>query len=206
MTRQMAIFHSVLGVRPGILDAAARLRAAGYDVRVIDQYDGRVFDDYAQAIAFAEDIGYPRLMESALEATADLDDGFCCVGFSNGGGMSEYVALRRRVSGVVLCSGTLPLPLLASVFPPEWEVSSDWPAHTPVQMHYAQDDPYRIPGAVEDFMQTVQHSGAAASFWEYPGAGHLFADPSLPGEFDETSAALLWERVLRFLNELSAGA
>ena len=42
----IALFHSVLGVRPGVLDAAARLRAAGHEVLVGDQYGGRVFDDY----------------------------------------------------------------------------------------------------------------------------------------------------------------
>lgn len=42
-TASIALFHSVLGVRTGVLDAAARLRAAGHDVQVVDQYDGRVF-------------------------------------------------------------------------------------------------------------------------------------------------------------------
>lgn len=43
----IALFHSVLGVRPGVQDAAARLRARGHEVLVVDQYDGRSFDDYA---------------------------------------------------------------------------------------------------------------------------------------------------------------
>lgn len=30
------------------------------------------------------------------------------------------------------------------------------------------------------------------------GAGHLFTDPSLPDEYDEQAAALLWQRVLAF--------
>ena len=34
---QVALFHSVLGVRPGIHEAATRLRAAGHDVLVVDQ-------------------------------------------------------------------------------------------------------------------------------------------------------------------------
>src|SRR5512135_3673085 len=51
---QIALFHSVLGVRAGVHDAAERLRAAGHDVRVVDQYGGRVFDDYRQAGAYAE--------------------------------------------------------------------------------------------------------------------------------------------------------
>jgi len=42
----IALFHSALGVRPGVLDAADRLRAEDHKVVVVDQYDGRVFDDY----------------------------------------------------------------------------------------------------------------------------------------------------------------
>lgn len=38
----VALFHSVLGIRDGVHDAAVRLRAAGHEVRVVDQYDGRV--------------------------------------------------------------------------------------------------------------------------------------------------------------------
>jgi len=52
MTR-IALFHSVLGLRPGVEAAAEVLRAAGHQVRVVDQYDGRVFSDYSEADAFA---------------------------------------------------------------------------------------------------------------------------------------------------------
>jgi len=55
----IALFHSVLGVRPGVAAAADRLRAAGHDVLVVDQYEGRVFDDYDEADEFAQAIGCP---------------------------------------------------------------------------------------------------------------------------------------------------
>jgi hypothetical protein len=41
----VALFHSVLGVRAGILDAQVRLRSVGHSVRVIDQCGGRHFDN-----------------------------------------------------------------------------------------------------------------------------------------------------------------
>ncbi len=92
---EVALFHSVLGVRPGILDAAERLRAAGHEVLVVDQYDGRVFDNYDEADAFVEAIGFPELMGRAAAAVEALRDGFLAAGFSNGGGMAEYVATGR---------------------------------------------------------------------------------------------------------------
>ena len=97
----VALFHSVLGVRPGVRDAADRLRAAGHVVHVVDQYDGRVFDSYEEASAFAEGIGYPALMASALAAVEGLPEDLVVMGFSNGGGMATYVAGNRPVAKTV---------------------------------------------------------------------------------------------------------
>ena len=103
----IALFHSVLGVRPGVTEAADRLRSAGYKVLVVDQYDGHLFDDYDEADKFAQGIGYPALMGRAAQAVEDLPDGFITAGFSNGGGMAEFVATVRPVAGVLMLSGVL---------------------------------------------------------------------------------------------------
>jgi dienelactone hydrolase len=185
----IALFHSVLGVRPGVLDAAQRLRAAGHTVEVVDQYDGRVFDDYEAAGAFAEEIGYGDLMGRALAGVAGLPDGFVALGFSNGGGMAEFVATRRPVSGVVMISGTLPLAMIGV---------DSWPAGVPAQVHYAVDDPHRQQEWVDAVLGSVRAAGATVEMFDYPGAGHLFTDPSLPAEYDPATADLLWTRVLDF--------
>ncbi len=189
----IALFHSVLGVRPGIGDAADRLAAAGHEVLVVDQYDGRVFDDYAEAGAFAESIGYPALMGRALEAVAGIPDGFVAAGFSNGGGMSEYVATRRRVAGVLMLSGALDLAVLGV---------DAWPAGVPAQIHYTVDDPFRSQDWIDAVAGQVRAAGASVDVFDYPGAGHLFTDPSLPDEHDEQAAELLWSRVLPFCDEV----
>lgn len=61
------LFHSVLGNRPGMKQAAALLREAGHTVHLIDQCDGIFFDDYTPAIAGPVVTG----------------------GFSNGAGMAQ---------------------------------------------------------------------------------------------------------------------
>ncbi|WP_343922434.1 hypothetical protein [Rhodoglobus aureus] len=94
----IALFHSLLGARPGFHDAAERLRAEGHDVTAVDQYDGLTFDSYDEASEFAEAIGYPALMGLAAQSVAHLPDGFIAAGFSNGGGMGirRGVRLPRR--------------------------------------------------------------------------------------------------------------
>lgn len=185
----IVLFHSVLGVRPGVSEAADRLRTEGHDVVVVDQYDGRVFDDYDEASEFAGSIGYPTLMGLAEQAVSDLPDGFVAAGFSNGGGMAEFVATRRPVRGVLMLSGALDLAMIGV---------EAWPHGVPAQVHYTIDDPFRSQAGIDAVAAQVNEAGASIEIFDYPGAGHLFTDPSLPNEFDADAAELLWSRVLPF--------
>jgi len=185
----IVLFHSVLGVRPGVREAAGRLRAAGHKVLVVDQYGGQVFDDYGEASAYAESIGYPQLMRRAAAAVESLPDGFIAVGFSNGGGMAEYVATRRRVAGVLMLSGALPLEMLGV---------EAWPGGVPVQIHYTVGDPFRRDDWIDAVAAAVRAAGASAEVFDYAGGGDLFTDASLPDEYGRDAAESLWERVLAF--------
>jgi dienelactone hydrolase len=186
---QIALFHSVLGVRRGVLDAAELLRSEGHDVEIVDQYDGQVFDDYEEASAYAADLGYPVLMERAISAVEQLADGFIAAGFSNGGGMSEYVATRRHVAGVLMLSGALPLEMLGT---------SPWPSGVPAQIHYTLDDPFRQQESIDAVSKAIHSAEAPVEIFDYPGSGHLFTDVSLPLEYDAASSELLWQRVIAF--------
>jgi dienelactone hydrolase len=192
----IALFHSVLGVRDGVRDAAALLAGHGHDVRVVDQYDGRTFDDYAEASEFAESIGFPALMQRAVEDTADLPGPFVSAGFSNGGGMAEHVAASRAgdVAGVLLLSGTLPLEM----------IGAQWPAGVPAQIHYTLDDPFRQQDWVDSVARSVREAGGEVEVFDYPGSGHVFTDASKVDEFQPDEAKLLWERVLDFLARVDA--
>lgn len=150
---QVALYHPSFGVTPGVEDAAARLRAAGHDVLVVDQYDGRVFTDYDEAGVFVAERGFPALMAQAVDAVAELSDGFFVMGFSNGGGMATYVALQRRIAGAILCSGALPMHLVGG---------DPWPTGVPAQLHATVDDPRRPAGHVESVMRSVSKAGADA--------------------------------------------
>jgi dienelactone hydrolase len=195
----IALFHSVLGVRPGVLDAAHLLHAAGHDVHVVDQYGGKVFDDYDEAGKLADQIGYAALMASAAEAVRELPEQLVVVGFSNGGGMAEFVATQRPVTGVVMLSGALPLEMLEA---------DAWPAGVPAQIHYSLDDPHRKQEWIDAVAAQVREAGARVQVFDYPGGGHLFTDASLPREYDRQSAELLWSRVLPFCDaaEVAAGS
>jgi len=192
---QIALFHSVLGVRPGVLDAAERLRADGHDVLVPDLYEGRVFDEYEPAMQYAEEeLGSFEVMRRGLAAVADLPDGFVTAGFSAGGGSAVLVATRRPVAGVLLFAGA---------FLVEW-LGADvrWPAGVPAQLHYTLGDPFREQGEIDGTVAQVHAAGGRIDTFDYPGDGHLFTDASLPKEYDADSTELLWQRSLGFLRGL----
>ena len=188
----IALFPSVLGVRPGVLDAAERLRRDGHEVLVADLYDGRTFDDYPPALAFAEEeLGHAELLRRARAAVAGLPDGFVSAGFSLGCVMAVHVATQRPVSGVLMLAGAIPVS--------EFGGDATWPAGVPAQTHSTLADPWREQEAVEQAVRDVEAGGGTLEVFDYPGTGHLFTDPTLPDEYDPVATETLWSRVLPFV-------
>lgn len=188
----IALFHSVLGIRPGLLEFADDLRSAGHEVHVIDQNDGKVFDEYEPAMAHMESVGFPALTAKAVEAVADLPDGFVTAGFSNGAGMGEFVAGRRPVSGVLMFAGAIGL---------EW-LDMTWPAEVPAQIHTTVDDPWREQDAIDSVAKSVQEAGGEIEVFDYPGSGHVFADSSKADEYQPAEADLMLTRIKAFLDRI----
>ncbi len=200
---EIVLFHSVLGVTPGIQSAAARLQVAGHRVHVPELYDkGVVFSDYKKAQAYVEKVGVATLLERTSEAVAKVPSKVVYAGFSNGGASAEYMALTKPgAQGVLLFHAALPLPLLAKI---AGKPIKAWPAKVPVQVHYSIDDPYRRQIWVQELEKSVHDSGAAYSFCEYPGSGHQFSDQSLKAEYNPISAEAMWSRALSFLSDIDA--
>lgn len=188
----IALFPSVLGVRQGVLDAAERLREDGHDVRVIDLYEGRTFDDYDTAMPFAwEEVGLTTLNARALDAVAGLRDGFVTAGFSLGCIMAVYVATQRPVSGVLMVAGAIPASALGD--------GVRWPAGVPTQTHSTLHDPWREQEEIDAAVRDVEGGGGTIEVFDYPGSGHLFTDPSLPAEYDPDATEAFWGRALPFV-------
>jgi dienelactone hydrolase len=183
----VVLFHSVLGVRAGVTDAADRLRADGHDVVVPDLFEGRTFDAYLPAMAFADELGMPTLFARGLEAVAEVPDGFVVAGFSMGSNVAGHVATQRPVAGLLQLAGVSIL---------EWfgdEVT--WPDGLRSQAHQTLDDPFREPEVLEQVIRELP----GLEVFDYPGTGHLFNDPTLPDEYDAAATELLWSRVLPFV-------
>src|SRR5215216_1680182 len=134
---EIVLFHSALGLRPGVTAAAYRLRAAGHTVHVPDYYDGEVFDDLDEGLRKCDALGYAEIVRRAREAVAELPAGLIFAGFSLGAVPAELLAASRPgARGALLIHSAIPVEALG-----EFGVER-WPEGVPVQVHYADDDPW----------------------------------------------------------------
>ena len=188
----IALFHSVLGVRQGVIDAADRLRQDGHEVLVPDLFDGRTFEAYDPAMHFAwEELGQATILRRALDAVAHLPDGLVAAGFSLGCVPAAHVATSRPASGVLMLSGAIPVSAFGD--------GRQWPAGLRAQTHAMVDDPWRDEDELAQAVRDVEAGGGGIEVFDYPGRGHLFTDPTLPDEYDPVATELLWSRVLPFV-------
>jgi dienelactone hydrolase len=197
---EVVLFHSVLGLRPGVIAAADRLRAAGHTIHTPDLFDGEVFDDLDDGQRKEEALGYQEIARRAKEAVAELPAELIFAGFSLGAVHAEVLAASRPGAlGVVLMHGAVPVESLSEFFGVD-----RWPEEVPVQVHYAAGDPWvEAEEEVAPLGDDVRGAGATFEAHAYPCSGHLFADSALP-EYDRASSEAMWERVLDFLNRIDA--
>jgi dienelactone hydrolase len=195
---EIVLFHSALGLRPGVASAADRLREAGHSVHVPDFYDGEVFEDLDDGLRKRDELGVAEILRRAREAVARLPAGLVFAGFSLGNDPAELLAAERPgARGALLMHGAVPIEAFS-----EFGVER-WPEGVPVQVHYAAEDQWVEAEEVAALGDAVRGAGASFEEHSYPGSGHLIADPGLP-EYDRASSEAMWRRALTFLDRVDA--
>lgn len=183
------LFHHALGQTPGFLAFAAHLEEAGHTVHAPDLYEGKVFTELDAGVAHAEQVGFGHLIEVGNATALELPAEVVYAGFSLGALPAQALAQRRAGTiGALLYHGGVP----SSVF------ATPWKPDVPLQIHTKELDPYTELDVVRE-LATESDRG---ELYLYPGAGHLFADPSYD-DYDEPAATLLLERSLTFLDQVS---
>lgn len=191
MRPKIVVYHSVLGIRQGEKSMANLMRRLGFEVEVPDLYGGKVFDNYDDALKLFEEMGVEGLVEQAQKALTGTKGPVIFAGFSNGGALAEVMALHYpETVGCLLFHAALPIDAIGA---------SEWPKNVPVQVHYADEDPWREEGYVEKFLEQVQASGSKAEFFEYHSKGHLFTDSSLTDEYTGSETKRLYQHTSRYL-------
>jgi dienelactone hydrolase len=194
MPQDIVLLHSALGLRPAILDFAAHLRGAGHRVHTPDVFEGEVFATVAEGLRKRDALGIPELMRRTWAAVADLPAGLVFIGWSLGAAAAELLAATRPgARAAILLHAVVPL---AAVGAPGWAAS------VPVQVHYAENDPWVPTPALQAFQSAVATAGSRVDVFCYGGGvPHMFDDAGLPGHAPDATA-LMRERIDGFLARL----
>ncbi len=188
---EVVLFHHVQGLTAGVVSFADELRAAGHVVHTPDLFESRTFATIEEGMAHAREVGFGALLQQGVAAADSLpSEGLVYAGFSLGAMPAQQLAQTRAdARGALLLHACLPVS----------EFGERWPAGVPVQVHGMDADPFFTEeGGDLDAARELVASTDQAELFLYPGDQHLFADSSLPA-YDPAAAALLLERVLRFL-------
>ncbi|MER5639825.1 dienelactone hydrolase family protein [Kitasatospora sp. NPDC002227] len=184
---EVVLFHHALGLTPGIVAFADRLRAAGHTVHTPDMYEGRLFDTVEAGVAHAQQVGFEEVVGRGVRAAEGVAPGAFYAGYSLGAMPAQLLAQTRPgAAGAVLLAGCVP----ATEFGP------GWPAQVPVQIHAAEADPWFAEDA--EAARELAAGAEAGELFRYPGDEHLFLDSSAPG-YDAEAAELVLQRVLGLL-------
>src|ERR1700737_4678819 len=129
---EVLMFHHAKGQTTGFLGFADQLRAAGHIVHAPDLYGGRTFSALEEGVAYAEDVGFSKIIERGMRAADDLPHELVYAGFSLGVLPAQGLAQTRAGARSAL---------LVHYCVPTSEFGSSWPADVPVQIHAMEADP-----------------------------------------------------------------
>ena len=127
------LFHHAHGLTEGVVAFADELRAAGHVVHAPDLYDGHVFADLDEGVAYAKSVGFDVIGERGAAAAQGLPAGLVFAGFSLGALPAQMLAQTRPgAKGALLCSAAFPAA----------EFGAGWPDGVALQIHMMEGDPW----------------------------------------------------------------
>ncbi|MBD7994684.1 dienelactone hydrolase family protein [Arthrobacter sp. Sa2CUA1] len=205
------VFHSELGLTPGLEAFADLLRDAGHTVTAPDLYDGQTFSTLEAGLEYAGEVGLETLEALGVRIAEQLPEDLVYIGFSLGVLPAQRLAQTRPgARGAVLISTCVPPGAYAYT----------WPAGVPLQIHAMAEDPVFVEEGDLDAAKNLVESTAAepGGAWDggatldeasvklilYPGSTHFFADISSP-DYDEDYAHALTASVLQLLRGIDDG-
>ena len=189
---EIILYHHALGLTPGVVAFADRLRQAGHIVHTPDLFDGRTFDDLEKGMKFVEELGFGEVIARGERAVNGLPAELVYAGFSLGVVPAQMLAQTR--------AGALGALFFYSCVPVS-EFGPSWPKGVPVQVHGMDADPIFVGEGDIDAARALVEEAEEGELFLYPGDQHYFADSSLPS-YNAEATALLMQRVLDFLQSL----
>jgi carboxymethylenebutenolidase len=186
------------GLVPHIIEVADRLAAEGFVALAPDLFHGESTTEPDEAGKLMMALNLERAAKDLSGAVGFLaaHDAVTAAkvgvtGFCMGGGLALVVACNEgdRIGACVPFYGVIPWP----------DAQPDWSELTaPVQGHFAENDGFFGPDAVQQLQSTLDDLGKQAELIVYPDADHAFFNDTRPEVYNAEAAELAWTRTLAF--------
>lgn len=187
------VIHENRGLNPYTEDVARRLAVLNYVAFAPDALTplGGYPGNEEQAAKMFSSLDTPKRIEDMiagagyLKSRPDATGKIGAVGFCNGGGVVNIIAVR--------------LPDLAAGAPyygPQPAAADVAKIKAPLMLHYASDDE-RINAGIPAFETALKANGVRYELYMYPNTQHAFHNDTTP-RYDEAAAKLSWQRTVDF--------
>ncbi len=182
------------GVTDHIKSIVDRLAEAGYRALSPDLYRGRTTRKAEEANAWMNSLDWQAAVHQDLQGAVNFfkNSGkkVAVLGFCMGGALALATAVHAAPLDATVCFYGIPPLGLAD------------PAKIqgPLLCHFAQQDDWCTPSAVEALEQTLKTAGVSFELHRY-AAQHAFFNDKRPEVFDPQAANLAWSRTLEFLGK-----
>ena len=181
------------GLQEQIKGLCDRLAASGYHALAPDLFQGIVvpYHDADQAARQMNSLNFLEATDQDVRGAAQFfaaqGKKVGLTGFCMGGAITLLGAVRvPELAAAVIFYG---LPPAGVVDPADVRV--------PLQAHFANQDTWCTPAAVDAFEAALKVAGSTCEIYRYD-ADHAFVNQDRPEVYDPAAANLAWERSLAF--------
>jgi len=191
--KNVIVLQEWWGLNKQICGVCDRFAAAGFNALAPDLYKGRVTENADEASHLMSGLDWTGVVEQDVRGAVKYikaNGGKAAViGFCMGGALTIIASVKLPGLDAGVCFYGIP----------PTEVADPVRIAVPLQCHFANQDDWCTPAAVDAFDNAIKQAGINYELFRYE-VQHGFFNEQRPEVHDADASKLAWERMLGFLN------
>ncbi len=181
------------GLNDQMKETADRMASAGFRTLVPDLYRGELTTDADEANHKMNHLDWGRAagqdIRGAIQHMKAEGATAAVMGFCMGGAMTIIAAANISETDAAVCFYGIPPA----------EAADPAKIRVPFQAHFATEDDWCTPAAVDALEQKLESGDVAYELHRYQGCHHAFFNAARPEVYDAEAAEQAWSRSIDFL-------